>query len=497
MNEKVFLLLLGCVTGLVTSLPLSAQIQYNLLGVNKDAPKSEDSEIPKGNFGKIIQANKDSKTPMYGGDILVQNERSAMNCPDCLWPKSDNGSVPVPYIIDSRYSPSDLNNIVLAMAEFETLTCVRFVLRTTEESYLNITPDRGCYSYLGRTGGSQTVSLGGGCVYMKTIQHELEHALGFHHEHMRSDRDNYVDINYQYIPEGHWGNFGKADTNNLGSPYDYGSVMHYDAYAFSNTSDKPTIVPKPDPNVPIGQAVGLSVLDVTKINRLYQCNVFSTLLNNETGMFTSENYPSAYPNNVDWVWLIRVPSGQASLNFNRFKIQSTPNCKSDYMRIYDGPSKNSPVLLDKMCGSKTIPPIIASTSQMLVQFVSDKAVAGVGFQATYSSVQCGGTFFNSQGNFTSPGYPEYYNPDMNCNFTIKAPVGYKIALTISDFHLESSGLCENDYLKLFMDGKQTGPFCGDRTIPVYYSKGNSMVLEFHSDDSTVAKGFQVSYTFFQ
>ena len=59
-----------------------------------------------------------------------------------------------------------------------------------------------CYSYLGRTGGSQTVSLGGGCIYRGIIQHELEHALGFYHEHVRSDRDNYVDINFQYIPKG-------------------------------------------------------------------------------------------------------------------------------------------------------------------------------------------------------------------------------------------------------------------------------------------------------
>ncbi|CAI9615069.1 unnamed protein product [Staurois parvus] len=381
------------------------------------------------------------------------------------------------------------------MTEFETLTCVRFVPHTTENDYLNISPEVGCYSYIGRIGGRQTVSLGGGCVYMGIIQHELEHALGFYHEHTRSDRDNYIDINFQYISEGYQGDFAKVDTNNLGSPYDYGSVMHYDAYAFSNTSNKPTIVPKPDPNVPIGQTIGLSVLDVLKINLLYQCSVCATLLNNNTGIFTSANYPLAYPDNVNCVWLIRATSGQASLNFSSFNIQSTPNCESDYMRIYDGPSKYSPVLLDKMCGSKTVPRLIASTSHMLVEFVSDGAVGGVGFQATYSSVQCGGTFFNSQGSFTSPGYPGNYSPYMNCNYTITAPVGYKIALTISDFHLEYVISCTYDYLKVFMDGRQKGPYCGDISVPVLYSKGNSMVLVFHSDESVQAKGFQASYTF--
>ena len=41
-------------------------------------------------------------------------------------------------------------------------------------------------------------------------------------------------------------------------------------------------------------------------------------------------------------------------------------------------------------------------------------------------MKCGGTFFNSQGSFTSPGYPGNYSPNMDCNFTITAPVGNKV-----------------------------------------------------------------------
>ena len=42
------------------------------------------------------------------------------------------------------------------------------------------------------------------------------------------------------------------------------------------------------------------------------------------------------------------------------------------------------------------------------------------------TVKCGGSFFDSQGSFTSPGYPGNYSPNMNCNFTITAPVGNKV-----------------------------------------------------------------------
>lgn len=35
-----------------------------------------------------------------------------------------------------------------------------------------------------------------------TVQHELFHALGFHHEHCRWDRDDHVIINYENIEFG-------------------------------------------------------------------------------------------------------------------------------------------------------------------------------------------------------------------------------------------------------------------------------------------------------
>ena len=57
-----------------------------------------------------------------------------------------------------------------------------------------------CATTPGYVGDKQTVSLQRfGCIDHGIIQHELLHTLGFYHEHMRSDRDQYVKINFDNI----------------------------------------------------------------------------------------------------------------------------------------------------------------------------------------------------------------------------------------------------------------------------------------------------------
>ena len=122
-----------------------------------------------------------------------------------------------------------------------------------------------CYSYIGRIGGPQEISIGNGCDHRGIVLHEIFHALGRWHEQSRPDRDNYIRVNFQNMDRSEfyivWHrssttdhtllligvavNFEKvtyseATTNSIA--YDFRSLMHYSAYAFSRNG-QPTIQP--------------------------------------------------------------------------------------------------------------------------------------------------------------------------------------------------------------------------------------------------------------
>uniref|UniRef100_A0AAR2LC07 Metalloendopeptidase n=1 Tax=Pygocentrus nattereri TaxID=42514 RepID=A0AAR2LC07_PYGNA len=249
-----------------------------LLGLSQAVPLMETQHVDI--TRNILTINNGSRELLVEGDIVLPRTRNALVCPsnNCFWKKSSNGLVLVD--LHNLYSPlpdllmllSDYLSVIAgAMATFHSKTCIRFVSRTFEADYLSIQSRDGCYSAVGRQGGVQVVSLSrNGCVYHGIAQHELNHALGFYHEHTRSDRDRYVRINWANISPTMQYNFNKENTNNLNTPYDYSSVMHYGKTAFSINGQE-TITPIPDPSVPIGQRVDLSAIDIKRINILYNC----------------------------------------------------------------------------------------------------------------------------------------------------------------------------------------------------------------------------------
>ncbi|MED6253099.1 hypothetical protein ATANTOWER_022362 [Ataeniobius toweri] len=227
-------------------------------------------EKANANLGK----NLNDPLVMFGDIAVPTGLQNADPCTSrgCLWNKNQDGNVYIPYRISNQFSQREKNVIVKGLKSFHASTCIRFRPHQRERDFVNIQSQTGCWSFVGRRGGDQVVSLSrSGCVFHQIVQHELLHALGFNHEQTRSDRDSHVRILLENVIPGQEHNFRKINTNNLGTPYDYNSVMHYGRFAFSRNRE-PTIVPIPNPNVEIGRATQMSSADILRVNRLYQCN---------------------------------------------------------------------------------------------------------------------------------------------------------------------------------------------------------------------------------
>ncbi|XP_070828255.1 hatching enzyme 1.2-like [Chaetodon trifascialis] len=260
-----------CILGLLVLLAALAWTEEGVVKKERGDRNDED----EGQLSVTQQPQKASgslKSNRDGPFVHHRTLRSTKPCilRECMWPKSTDGKVYIPYVIADHYSSHELVIIKRGITSFSYSTCIRFFPRTNQRDFLHIQSLDGCYSYVGRQGNGQTVSLSRlGCIYYGTVQHELLHALGFSHEQCRADRDQHIRLLLQNIMEGEDYNFSKINTLNQETPYDYGSVMHYNRLAFSKDNLNPTMVAVPDPSTMFGMARKMSQNDIDRVNLLY------------------------------------------------------------------------------------------------------------------------------------------------------------------------------------------------------------------------------------
>jgi len=147
----------------------------------------------------------------------------------------------IPFTIDANLT--NPQRVMQAMAAWENVTGVRFVARDAQEDYVHFWHGQdACHSDTGRQGGKQFVKLLPNCG-VPVIIHELGHTLGLKHEHQRPDRDDFVIVHEDRIQSGKDHDFEKLSGSTVltTSQYDFQSIMHYAANAFSIDPSLPTI----------------------------------------------------------------------------------------------------------------------------------------------------------------------------------------------------------------------------------------------------------------
>ncbi|XP_021504160.1 cubilin isoform X2 [Meriones unguiculatus] len=99
------------------------------------------------------------------------------------------------------------------------------------------------------------------------------------------------------------------------------------------------------------------------------------------GIFSSPDYPQAYPNNTHCEWTIIAPSGRPlSLGFLFVSIDPPGGCDHNYLILYNGPDDRSPPY-GPFCGIDiNIAPFRASSSQVFVRFHAEYTTTLSGFE---------------------------------------------------------------------------------------------------------------------
>ncbi|EYC15611.1 hypothetical protein Y032_0036g3246 [Ancylostoma ceylanicum] len=177
------------------------------------------------------------------------------------------------YYFDASLSTRKRTMVQTALNYIKARTCLQFVENAAATNRIRVFNGAGCYSYVGMTGGEQELSLGDGCEMMGIVAHEFMHAFGMYHMQMRDDRDTYVTIDLSSVATQSQNNFVKLPSSSVinYNPYEYGSVMHYDAKSFSSTGNY-TIIPVDASYLRTIGARAISFYDIKTINDHYKCH---------------------------------------------------------------------------------------------------------------------------------------------------------------------------------------------------------------------------------
>jgi len=283
MSASIFALLSLCLVFSALGIPIDVQIYL---------PKPDEHHVKPVSEGvnpQLLGGGLEGDMILPKGFNPKSLTRGTAKFGDITWPNNI-----IPYDISAITDVEDRTTITSAMHTLmyavgtpqanatERKVCVYFRPRvSTDTVYLKIQYGIGCSASVGYMKNQQPIMTlqknegpqKNGCFYSGTIQHELLHVTGFFHEQSRPDRDTFLEIHLENVEPALQHNFNKytwgSTAYNQNTTYDYASIMHYKTTAFS-TNGQPTMVPRQS-GVEIGQAEGLSPIDIAEVRDLYGC----------------------------------------------------------------------------------------------------------------------------------------------------------------------------------------------------------------------------------
>ncbi|XP_012276352.1 cubilin [Orussus abietinus] len=229
------------------------------------------------------------------------------------------------------------------------------------------------------------------------------------------------------------------------------------------------------------------------------------LFTTPSGYIHSANYPKNYPHNQNCEWLLRVDVNHVvNLTFIDFDLEDTANCTDDYVKIFDGSTKEDP-LLGTHCRSSLPPSYISTSNELLIVMRSDSIVTSKGFRASYS-IACGARIVTNENGVLIPSSDALFGFNSeNCTWIIVAenPADH-VTLTFTYMNLASTDHYDVDQQRSYQtvdvfegegsDGPLRGSWSGYKAPPPVVSEGNALTVVLSPLDSVSANHFRAIYS---
>ncbi|XP_021927790.1 cubilin [Zootermopsis nevadensis] len=235
----------------------------------------------------------------------------------------------------------------------------------------------------------------------------------------------------------------------------------------------------------------------------YTLTCGARIMAEDTGIITTHNIITSYEShNCSWIIIAPSPEDRVTLTITVMDLSlhwyhDSQECPFYRIEVRDGDNAGAP-LIGTYCRSRAPPHLTTQGSAMFVQAMSLYGGQIGTFSAVYSvlSSACGGNLSSEHGSFASPGYPNSYPVESDCEWFIGTSPGNRVLVSFSLFELETSEFCNDDYIELRREsavGTLIGVYCGT-DIPSNITASHSIWVRFQSSGTGTARGFIADYS---